>query len=153
MERRGPNGAGGGPRGAPSHYTFTVPIDPATLRGYRPPEEPKPPRDGLRGLGIGVFGTLLLVVCFLWGFDDLAAARFFVGATVIVLVLTTLALIILGYREDGLVGVYYRLSHPLGTFWGGDDRTSWTGLACAWLVMLIFTLASLLMFRFPAIRP
>jgi hypothetical protein len=131
-----------------------MPVDPSILRRYAPPEAvPGRRADGPRalviaGIGLAIIGGFFSIA---WGIP--AAASAFVSAVVIGNLLLVAALIVIGFREDGVIGVFYRLRHPLGTVLGGDDRPSWSVLAVALLVLVAFVLAGILLVQHPGALP
>ncbi len=80
-------------------------------------------------------GVALLLVLALVGLN-VAGARVSVGwGLIAVSSLWTLRRGYMGWLEEGMVGMYYRLRHPLGTPWNADQETD--GLELALTVVAI----------------
>lgn len=131
-----------------------MPVDPSILHRYSPPEAPPTRRpDGLRALLVAVVGLAVIVAMFSIAWHIPSVAPIFVGAVVISNFLIALTLVLIGFREDGLIGVLYRLRHPLGTALGGDDRPPWTVWAVVLLYLVAMLLAGLLLVQHPEALP
>ena len=101
--------------------------------------------DGLLALAIAVGGSIGELAFFAAARGDPGLTRAFQGATAVAAGLVTITVALIGFHEDGLIGVLYRLQHPLGTILAGDDRAPWTWFAIAWLLLLAGALSLLLM--------
>ena len=109
--------------------------------------------DGLTALVIVIVGTAALGA---WGVEALrsaGAARGLVAATMALAGATMLVLVVVGVREDGLLGVLYRMRHPMGTIIGGDDRPAWRSYALAWVLILACVLSGVAIARHPSAFP
>ena len=126
-----------------------MPVDPSILMKYEDPP-PMPTRGGdrfLPALGVAAAGTALIGVATWASAGNLGAAKLLAAIAITLIVLNALLIVIQGWNEDGVTGVFYRMRHPLGTVWNGDDRhNSWMSLARWWLVALlmvsVFTLCA-----------
>jgi hypothetical protein len=131
-----------------------VPVDPSILYKYDPPAPPpKPRRDGLRALGLFGLGVLASAGALAAGWNNAAAASVIVGAVLVLSGLALAALVVVGWREDGVLGVYYRLRHPFGTALAADDRPGWLAHAAVAVLAILWLVAVLLMSRHPATIP
>lgn len=131
-----------------------MPIDPATLRSYRPSAEPPRARGDARPAAlIALVGALLLGAGFAAGLESTAIARGFLWFAAMFQALVILALVAIGWHEDGALGVWYRLRHPLGTILADDDRAPWTWFAVAWLALVTLVLSLTLAAHDPGAIP
>lgn len=115
-----------------------MPVDPATLPGYRPPPEYRPPR---RSLSIAVLialgGASFFFVFFLIARGDPTLTRTFTGVFVAFAALVTLERFYSGYQEDGLLGGLHRVHRPYGNYILGDDVEHFNRYSAAVLFVLI----------------
>lgn len=132
-----------------------MPVDPVVLHKYDPPtpQRARGPGDGLVAAAIAIGGTGFMLAVLPAALRDAGVARLFAGATVALDLAALGALIIVGWSEDGPIGVLYRLKHPLGTVLGGDDRPPWTWLASAWVVIAASVLSGVLIAKHPGAVP
>jgi len=132
-----------------------MPVDPVVLHKYEPKPPPKPPRvrDGAVAAAIAAGGTLGMFAVLPAALGDVGVARVFVFATLGLGAAAVIAVVLIGWHEDGVVGVLYRLKHPLGTVLGGDDRPPWTWLAITWVLMLACILSGVLVVKHPGVVP
>lgn len=98
-----------------------MPIDPATLRSYESAES-EPERGGRWIWLVLLAAAAIFAGLTAWAFGD-AARTVVVGRVVTLAVGVWIAWQLWsGWNEDGLLGVFYRFKHPLGTVLGNDDH-------------------------------
>lgn len=123
-----------------SEQPETMPVDPSILMKYEdPPPMPTRSRDRfLPALGGAAAGTALIGGATWACAGNLGAAKVLAAIAIMLIVINTLIVVVQGWNEDGATGVFYRMRHPLGTVWNGDDRNnSWMSLARWWLVAML----------------
>ncbi len=124
-----------------------MPVDPVVLLKYeqRPRPPRRGPRDGLIAIGLVVAGVAAAGALTAWGRQSAAGAAVLVRITIVAWLLSFLALARIGWREDGPIGVLYRLKHPLGSVLaesiGGARQTSWMAIAIA-IVLIALSVGS-----------
>lgn len=114
------------------------------LRKYGGLPEPTPPtRDTPLRAGLVFLGGLsALLTLAWWGAISVNGLAVFRVVTWTALSAFILSRAWLGWKEDGPVGVVYRLKHPMGTMLGGDEDRSPTarGLGALFLLALLANL-------------
>lgn len=92
------------------------------------------------------WGTAFLIVLLggcvvffgaLFAKGDADATRVFHVIVYGLLVLTAIVLAVQGYREDGVMGAFYRVRFPLGTWMAGDERVNLTPTRLAMAIVLV----------------
>ena len=104
---------------------------------YQGPAE-KPPRSTdtwLRGVVVFLIGTAVLAGLIAWANASPSGVMAVRVYAVIVAGSFALSRIVLGWQEDGLLGVYYRWKKPMGSMIVGDEERSPT--LTAWFVLSV----------------
>ena len=125
-----------------------MPVDPATLPGYRPPDPtPAPRRTWARAALILFGGSAFFGLFFAIAKGDPALTRAYSAVYFTALGIFFLARAHLGYQEDGLLGAADYLRRPFGSFLMGDDvvRTNRYSVAVSLVMALGAILAGVLM--------
>ncbi|GMV26647.1 MAG: hypothetical protein AMXMBFR58_26780 [Phycisphaerae bacterium] len=103
-----------------------MPVGGSILAKYgsdqEPPRRPASPR--IRPDLVFFAGLAVLVTLTWWSLDDPRGLAVFRVVTITGIALFVIARAVQGWREDGIMGVIYRLKHPMGTALAGDEDRS-----------------------------
>lgn len=125
-----------------------MPVDPATLPGYRPPDPtPAPRRTWARAALILLGGSAFFGLFFAIARGDPALTRAYLAVYFTALGILLLARAYFGYQEDGLLGAGDFLRRPFGGPLMGDDveRTNRYSVAVSLVMVLGAILAGVLL--------
>lgn len=131
-----------------------MPVDPSVLLKYDPrPAPAPPPKRGWGPLIVAGVGTLVIGGFFPLANGDEALGRAFIIGTIVLGAAVCGVLMILGFQEDGLLGMLYAYRHPLGSELSGEGPPSWMRLAWGWLLTLSVVLSFVIAMNNPRAIP
>lgn len=126
-----------------------MPIDNSTLMKHTPPLVPRRPRPGWIAPVVLVLTTLALVGCAVAVWGDDAWTRIAVLFCVVGAGVWSLWRLAIGWTEDGLLGLFYREEHAMGTILAGDEERDGLVVTWWWLSSIAVVIVVVLMAKSP----
>lgn len=127
-----------------------MPIDNSTLMKYTPPPAPRRPRPGWIAPLVFVLTTVVLLGSAAAAWGDDAWTRIVVLFCVAVVGVWSLWRLAIGWSEDGLLGLFYREEHSMGTILAGDEERDGLVITFWWLSSIAVVIIIALMSKTPS---
>lgn len=127
-----------------------MPIDNTTLMKYTPARPvPRPPRPAWVAPVVFVVSTTVLLGAAAAAWGDDAWTRIVVLVCVVGIAAWSVWRGAVGWSEDGLLGLFYRDEHPMGTMLAGDEERDGLVVTWWWLSSIAAVIMLVLMFKSP----